>query len=295
MKGYRSQLAQPYLSEDNTLTFLKKEAFDRLQYEVRASHILIKSDLKDSPEDTLKAYNKAMKLKKSIKNEKQFAAMAETHSDDPSAEQNKGDLGYFTAFYMVYPFESAAYNTAVGEVSDPVRTRFGYHLLFIHDKRPSNGNMTAAHILISTDPDISSAEDPKEKADEIYKKIKSGEVSFEEMAENFSDDPRSARQGGLLPTFSVGRMVKEFEAAAYQLENDGDISEPSKSPYGWHIIKRIKKELNTDYKTMEPELAQKVKKDSRSKLTETASIKKIKKDYGFKENPNALKDYLSKN
>lgn len=289
LKGYRSQLAQPYLNEGSMMEELKKEAYERLKYEVKASHILINCGLESSPEDTMKAYKRALELKK-MAEKKGFDNVAQLHSDDPSAKQNAGNLGYFTAFYMVYPFESAAYNTKVGEISNPIRTRFGYHLIKVEDKRPANGSMTAAHILISTDPELSSTMHAQERANELYTKIREGE-SFEDLAAQFSDDKRSSTRGGALPPFSVGRMVKEFEEAAFKLKKDGDISTPVKTQYGWHIIKRINKREIGEYKELEKEIEQKVKKDSRSNLNENASINKIKKAYGFDENIKERNDF----
>jgi peptidyl-prolyl cis-trans isomerase SurA len=293
LAGYRAQLAQPYLSEDNMLAELKKEAYERLKFEINASHILINSKPGDSPDDTLKAYQRALKIRKSIVNGLDFNEVAKSSSEDPSAKQNGGDLGYFTGFYMVYPFESAAYNTKVGDVSMPVRTRFGYHLIKVNDKRPSNGTMNAAHILISKDPEIGSSEKPEEKAKEVIELLQEGD-SFEELAKQYSDDTRSANNGGLLPPFSVGRMVKGFEVAAFSLKKDGDISKPIETKYGWHIIKRISKEPLASYESIEKEIEGKVKKDSRSNLTEGAAIRKVIKEYGFKEFPKELEDFKSK-
>ncbi len=291
LNGYRSQLAQPYLSEGSMMEQLKKEAYERLKHEVKASHILIKCDAKASPEDTLKAYKEALNIKKRALKEG-FGKVAQEVSEDPSAKQNAGNLGYFTAFYMVYPFESAAYNTKVGEISNPVRTRFGYHLIKVEDKRPANGSMTAAHILISTDPDIASTENARERANEIHTKLREGE-DFEELAAQFSDDSRTATRGGVLPPFSVGRMVNEFEEAAFKLEKDGAYSVPIKTQYGWHIIKRINKREIGSYGSMEKEIEQKVKKDSRSNLNEGAAIRRIMKAYGFDENIKERGDFYS--
>lgn len=291
LRGYRSQLAQPYLSETDLMESLKKEAYYRLQEEIRASHILIKCDPKASPADTLKAYRKIMDLRKLAEKEG-FAEIAKKYSQDPSAKDNHGDLGYFTGFYMVYPFETAAYNTKVGEVSMPIRTRFGYHIIKVEDRRPSNGTMTAAHILVSNDPELTDAQDPEQRAKEIYARLKKGDF-FEELAAQFSDDKRTAKTGGILPPFFVGRMVPEFENAAFALKADGDISEPVESPYGWHIIKRISKEPIGKYDEIEGQIAEKVKKDTRSNLTESAAIKKIKSTYGFKENLKERDDFYA--
>lgn len=282
LAGYRKQLAQPYLSADGVMEGLQKEAYDRLQEEVRAAHILISVDSEASPEDTLKAYKKAEKVLKILKGGADFEATAKEYSEDPSVKNNGGELGYFTAFQMVYPFETAAYKTNVGEVSDIVRTQFGYHILKVLDKRPSNGKVSVAHILVSTDPQINKDGDAETKIQEIYDRIENGDP-FDVLAKNFSDDTRSARQGGDLPSFGVGRMVPEFEEVAFSLKEEGQVSEPFQTQYGWHIVKLLGKEKLQSYTDMESELSQRVKRDGRSKLTEGAVLRKIKKQYGFSQ------------
>jgi len=290
LSGYRKQLAQPYLTADGIIEELKKEAYDRLQYDVKASHILIKLDQDASSEDTAAAYKRAVRVKKNLENGQDFELMAKQYSDDPSAKTNAGNLGYFTAFYMVYPFESAAYNTEVGEISDIVRTQFGYHVLKVVDKRPSVGNIQVAHILISNDQELSKTDDPEGKIKEIYAKIEQGE-KFEDLAAQFSDDTRSAADGGILPMFGVGRMVPEFEKAAFDLKADGDISEPFSTPYGWHIVKRIQHAPIGSFETVEAEMMQKIKKDSRANLSQASVINKIKNQYGFSENLKERDDF----
>ena len=119
-------------------------------------------------------------------------------SQDPSAKQNKGDLGYFKAFQMVYPFENAAYQTEVGKVSKPVRTRFGYHLLYVEDKRPTRGEILVSHILVKSE---SENEDEflvaKKKIDEIYTKASAGD-DFASLVRDYSDDRNSVRKNGEL-------------------------------------------------------------------------------------------------
>lgn len=290
LAGYRKQLAQPYLSAEGVMEELKKEAYDRLSQEVRARHILINVDADASAEDTLKAYKKAEKVLKMLKGGADFEKVAREYSEDPSVKNNGGDLGYFTAFQMVYPFESAAFNTEVGEVSNIVRSQFGYHIIKVEDKRPSSGKVTVAHILISTDPQINKDGNAESRIREIYDRLQS-EDSFEELAKNFSDDTQSARQGGQLPAFGIGRMVPEFEEVAFSLEKEGQISEPFQTQYGWHIIKLLGKEGLAPYQSMEGQIANRVRRDSRSKLTEGAVLRKIKKEYGFSEKLKKRNDF----
>lgn len=288
---YRDQLAQPYFTIDEVKEKLKKEAYERMKTDVKASHIMIKLSPNAMPKDTLQAYNKIMDIRKKIMKGADFADMAIEFSEDPSAKDNKGNLGYFTAFYMVYPFETAAYKTEVGEISMPVRTDYGYHLIKVEDKRPAKGKVKVAHILI-TEPaegEQKSTEDVKQKIEEIYNKITDEGADFAEMARKYSEDFRSARAGGTLPAFGVGRMVPEFEQQAFSLKEVGDVSEPFKTDFGWHILMLQAKDTIGSYESLEAAIDEKVRKDSRSMLTQDAIQIKIKKQYGFDENPSAKK------
>lgn len=289
LDGYRKQLAQPYLVDSSQNMALVKQAYDRMKTEVRASHILVKCDENASPEDTLKAYNRLMEIKKRIDNGEDFTtvAKAKNGSDDPSALRNGGDLGYFTAFQMVYQFEEAAYNTPKGKVSNPVRTKFGYHILKVVDQRPARGTLKAAHIMVATGKeatpeDITSAE---KKISEIYTKLQNGE-SFESLANEFSDDSQTADKGGILPPFGTGtttRMVPEFEEAAFLLKKDNDFSNPVKTDFGYHIIKRLEYTDLKKFDELKKEIQTKVNKDERANKTQQSFIEKVKKEYGFSD------------
>lgn len=214
-----------------------------------------------------------------------FPAIAAKTSDDPSVSENKGDLNYFSAFDMVYPFETAAYTTPVGKVSPIVRTRFGYHVLKVYDKRPSRGEMSASHIMVKFPKNASTEDRQKAKAriDEIYGKLKSGQ-NFEELARQFSDDKQTNDQGGRLQPFKGGRLPKSFEEAAFALKKNGDVSEPVETPYGYHIIKRNELKTIAPFDEMRGEIKSRVARDSRSQKGREALIARVKKENGFKEN-----------
>jgi peptidyl-prolyl cis-trans isomerase SurA len=285
LKGYRQQLAQPYLTDNEVTENLIKEAYERSKYDIKASHILVKVDENALPKDTLAAYNKALKIRERLLKGENFEKVAKEISDDPSAKDNGGNLGYFTALQMVYPFENAAYNTKVGEVSMPVRTRFGYHILKVFDKRDARGQILTAHIMASTRGMQTAADTlaAKQKLEEIQAKIKQG-VDFAELAKQFSDDPGSASKGGQLPWFGTGKMVPEFEEAAFQLKNNGDVSDIIQTKFGFHIIKRLDYKPLPSFDEMKAELKQKIAKDTRSQKSRESFIERIKKEYGFKEN-----------
>lgn len=283
LEGYRAQLARPYLTDTDVLNELMREGYERLNQEVHASHILIKCDPNASPEDTLKAFNKAMDIRNQILNGSDFSIVAKDRSEDPSAKDNGGDLGYFTAFQMVYPFEDAAYKGNVGDISLPVRTRYGYHIIKIIDKRTARGEIHVAHIMIKEKKEEGGAANAEAKATEIYQKLLAGE-KFEDLSAKFSDDGSSAKKGGELPWFGTNKMVIEFEDASFALKNDGDISKPFKTSYGWHIVKRLGYKPVASYQEMEKEIKGKVSKDQRAEKTKASFITKLKKQYQFTYN-----------
>ncbi len=293
LDGYRQTLARPYLTDGAMLDVMVKEAYDRMNYEVRAAHILVKCESNASPEDSLKAFNKIMEIRNKILAGADFSTIAKQSSEDPSAKENAGDLGYFTAFQMVYQFEDAAFNTPTGQLSMPVRTRYGYHILKVSDKRPARGEVRVAHILVKEKKEDNGAENARLKAQEIYQKAKSGE-SFTELASKFSEDASSAKSGGELPWFGTNKMVSEFEEASFALKNDGDVSEPFKTSYGWHIVKRLGHRGLGTFTEMEKEIKAKVSKDNRSERTRSSFINKLKKDYNFSYNPALLNAIAAK-
>lgn len=222
-----------------------------------------------------------------------FAAAAKKTSEDPSAADNSGDLGYFTSLQMVYPFETAAYKANVGDVTMPVRTRFGYHILKIADKRPSQGEILTAHIMVKFGKDMGEKDKAnlKTKIDEIYAKLKAGE-KFEDLARQYSDDKPSAEKGGQLQWFGSSRMPIEFEKASFALANNGDYSEPFTTNYGWHIVKRLDKKGLASFNDMKGDLKQRIGKDSRTQAGRASLIEKIKKENNFKENQMSKKEFL---
>lgn len=289
LAGYRKQLALPYLIDSMQNENLIKEAYYRTKNEVRASHILIKVKPNAPATDTLRAYNRLLALKKRIENGEDFAMVASGKggSEDPSAASNGGDLGFFNAFQMVYPFEDAAYNTEKGEISNPFRTRFGYHIVKVTEKRPARGTIETSHIMVATSKKTGPNGNKEEEAkiNEIYQKLKNGS-NFEEMVRKHSDDPSSNKKGGVLPTFGTGtttRMVPAFEDAAFSIKNDGDFSPPVKTSYGYHIVKRIHWEDVPSFESMQKGLESKVTKDERSKTTQDSFVRKVKKEYKFKD------------
>ena len=281
--SYKIQLEKPYLIDTSINEELMKEAYYRTINEVNASHIMVKLSQNSTPNDTLKAWKKINSIRSSVVNgENTFEDVAQEISDDPSAKTNKGNLGFFNAFKMVYSFEDAAYNTPVGEISKPIRTRFGYHIIKVNALRPAKGRVKTAHIMIATDLDNKEdIELGKKKIQQVYEQIEQN--TFEELAQKFSDDRNSARKGGDLGWISSGgNYYKEFEDAIFSLKNDNEISKPFQTPNGWHIVKRIKYEPIGDYNKLKYELKNKIQKDARAQKTRSSFINKLKEEYKYR-------------
>ncbi|WP_203296476.1 peptidylprolyl isomerase [Luteirhabdus pelagi] len=280
-RKYQEQLSRNYIYEDKVTSDLAREAYERGQEEINANHILVRTAFDDLPQDTLKAYKKITEVREKALAGEPFDELAKQYSEEPNASETAGHLGWFGVFTMVYPFETAAYETPVGGVSDIIRTEFGYHILKVNDRREKVSQIMVSHIMIS-DKNGDASFDPKERAEEIYTMLKQGE-SFENLAKQFSDDKNSAIKGGKLRPFGRGDLrSEEFENAAYGLNEPGEISKPVKSEFGWHII-RFEQEIPEP--TFEEELAKlerQVRDGNRHKVVTQAVNQKIKDKYGFK-------------
>jgi peptidyl-prolyl cis-trans isomerase SurA len=292
--GYKQQLAKPYLSDEEEVDALVREAFERSQKEINASHILIRANAEAPPEDTLRAFNKAIEIRDRILAGEDFGTVAKATSDDPSAKTNAGNLGWFTVFRMVYPFENGAYQTEKGKVSMPVRTRFGYHLIKVNDVRPAQGEVRVSHIMIMTPEgmDDEKREDAKKRIQSLYDSLRAGS-DFAEMARKYSEDRGSASRGGELPWFGTGRMVAPFENASFALAKVGDVSEPVQTSFGWHIIKLLEQKKYDDFETAQADLRANVTKSDRNAYSKKALVERIKRNHNFTENRENLYPFYS--
>lgn len=292
LNSYRNQLAKGYLNDSKVTSKLIEEAYARNLTELRASHILISFDESVKGADTIPFYNRALALKDRIEKGENFEEVAIVESQDPSVKDNKGDLGFFTAFRMVYPFESAAYKTPVGHLSNPVRTRFGYHIIKVTDSRPNKGEVAVAHIMLAKPADNNPVllDKNKKTIAEIYAKIQQGE-SFEALAAQFSEDKSTASKGGVLQRFGSGQLsAEEFENVAFSLKNKGDISQPFETQFGWHIVKLIDTYPIQSLDQMKVELENKIKRDERSLIITTTLAQKLKAKYTFETNAKEYKN-----
>ncbi len=278
-EGYRESLANSYINSKDLTEKLIQEAYDRYKEEISAEHILLRTS---NEEDTLAAYHKIDSIRQLALAGDDFPSLAKTYSEDPTASKNGGDLGYFTSMRMVYPFESAAYNTPVGEISPIVKTKFGYHILHIKDRRPSQGKTSASHIMIrTTSRDNSEKQEiARNKIFEIHDQLNNG-VDWTQLCKQFSDDNNTKNKAGKLPPFGTGQMPPTFFQAASDLQDDGQYSDPFTTPYGWHIVKLDGRLPIESYDKMKPKIKNHISRDERVAITQQALVNKLKIENGF--------------
>ena len=281
LNKYVKQLQNTYLTDKETEENLLKEAYERTKYELNVSHILIRID--ENNNDTLDVYNKLNSLREPLLNLPFEEFKNRFQKDEDLIIEN---LGYFSAFKMIYKFENMSYKTQVGEVSRPFRTRFGFHILKVNDKRPSLGEITVGHIMT-----YKSKPDAFKRISNILDSINSG-ISFEYLAKKYSDDKNSSFRGGRLNPFSSGQINSiPFENAAFGLENKNDISKPIETKYGWHIVKLYDKKSVQKFDEIKYQLLNKLKKSSRYSIISESFYDFLLSRYGL-DYENSNLDYF---
>lgn len=281
LNKYVKQLQNTYLTDRETEENLLKEAYERTKYELNVSHILIRID--ENNNDTLDVYNKLNSLREPLLNLPFEEFKNRFQKDEDLIIEN---LGYFSAFKMIYKFENMSYKTQVGEVSRPFQTRFGFHILKVNDKRPSLGEITVGHIMT-----YKSKPDAFKRISNILDSINSG-ISFEYLAKKYSDDKNSSFKGGRLNPFSSGQINSiPFENAAFGLENKNDISKPIETKYGWHIVKLYDKKNVQKFDEIKYQLLNKLKKSSRYSIISESFYDFLLSRYGL-DYENSNLDYF---
>lgn len=283
VKAYRDQLAGGYLVDQKTKDNLLKIEYDRLMTELRVWHILVGCPGNASPADTAEAWGTATKIRDRIIKGESFEIVAKGASDDPTVKSNGGDLGYITAFQTTMSFENAAYSLRIGELSGPVRSADGYHIIKVTEKRPAQGSVLVQHIMKTVPPGYSEEEDKEAEAEinTIYNKLENGEP-FDELAKTESDHSSSASNGGRLEWFSSGETVKEFAEAAFAIPQKGDFSEPVRTSAGWHIIRLIDKKAPPSFEEAKPYLESQLMRSSLISEAREVLINNLKSEYGYR-------------
>ena len=240
--GHRNELANPYLEDKSTINRLVEEAYTRMQEEVNVSHIMI--HISEDPQKNKESKARLDSIRKEFKaGNGSFAELAKKHSTDRSTSNRGGSMGWIISGHWPYTFEEAAWATKNGDVSEVIETFAGFHIILVNDRRPARGQVNAKHILkLTHGKSPEEAEKAKAQIDSIYGILASKtpaelEAAFSEIASTESECG-SRQKGGDLGWFSAGQMVPEFETATFAL-NNGQMSQPVKSQFGWHIIYRV--------------------------------------------------------
>lgn len=281
---FREDLIKPYLIKNSLQQGELMKAYNRMSEVVKASHILLQFPNNASREDTIAVFRMAQKLKAEAEAGADFNELALEHSEDPSAKDNKGSLGYFTALQMVHQFEDAAFSLQIGEISDPILTNFGYHIIKLEDRKPNPGEIKVSHILVRAQlGDPISEERALRKVGDIYTELQKPESIWEEVCEMYSEDMGSRNSGGALPWIGLGSVIPEFERVAFSLTEVGEISPPVKTPYGFHIIRLEERRPIPSFDEMEASIKSRILRDSRSTLIQSQVTAIQKSRYGFNE------------
>jgi peptidyl-prolyl cis-trans isomerase SurA len=212
--------------------------------EYNASHILVRLPEQSSPERIEEARARALKARSEALGGVDFARLAATYSDAPDALEG-GSLGWRSHERLPELFAAALSRLKPGEVSEPLRSPAGFHVLKLHDRRDAAGGAApltqtrARHILVRTSELVSEAEARRRIAD-LRERIVNGNAEFGALAKAHSDDTASAARGGELDWVHPGDTVPEFERALQELK-PGELSQPVRTPFGYHLIQVLER------------------------------------------------------
>lgn len=292
LEGYRKQLANSYLVDNEVSDNLIKEVFDRKKKDVDVSHIMIACDQKANNVTVEKAERRIKEVQKLLNRGEDFEKVAREMSEDEQSAKRGGNIGYVTAMLPkgFYALETAVYTTPVGEVSDIIRTAFGFHIVKVNAIRDAIGEMEVSHILIRKKYKGQIVKNAKQQADSIYMALTAGE-NFDVLCKKFSQDTKTKDRSGYLGFFGINRYERAFEEAAFAIKNDGGYSRPIESQVGYHIIKRLSKKDLSDFNKAQKQLKRVVSSSERFDIAREALIEEIKKDGELKENKAAFNNF----
>jgi len=292
LAGYRKQLAKSYLKDKELSERLINEVIERMKQDVQVEHIFVSAETKSSEARKNAAKDKIYNIyEKLVSNDGNgFSEMAKTLSEDKLSAVKGGKLGYYTAPLPdgFYEFENTMYELEAGAFSTPVRSKMGYHIVRVTNKRPARGEMEIAHILVRKKS--RSSEAARILIDSVYGLLEEGR-NFENMAAKFSEDIKSKSNGGYLGYFGINQYEADFEDAAFALEKDGAYSQPVETDLGYHIIKRISKRDNSDLERLRKRIQARINNNDRFEIAEQKMIENVKAEASFDEDPLMLKRF----
>ena len=262
--GYKADIVKNYLVDTTVNQRLEREAYERMRTNVDVDHIMLPLGRDKAENEKLQA--RLDSIKKCVESGQSWNELAKKYSIDPSVKNNGGHYGYIASGMFPYVWEYTAYNTPVGQICKPFSTNFGNHLIRVNNRRDDPGQVLVEHILLlfPRNANDSAKAVVKQKIDSIYTAVKQG-ANFEEMAKAKSQDPGSAKSGGKLPWFGVNRMVPQFEKVSYAL-NDGEISQPFETTYGYHIVKKLSHKGVPSFEEAKKTIDAQIQQDERSTI-----------------------------
>ena len=288
LQNFRSQVAENFLNDDASMNELIDEAFLRGEKDIRLAHIFIPASSDDSSIQIQRAQTKINKAYEALK-QRSFEQVALEYSGDPAVQSNKGTIGWITVFVLPYAIENIVYSTPVGQYSKPFRSTTGFHIFKNIAERKAVGRTRAAQILLPVPPDgiQKHRDEVKAKADSILVAIQNG-ADFKSLALQFSSDNFSYQNGGELPEFGVGRYDPVFESAAFSLQNDGDMSKPVLTEFGYHIIKRLEHippQVDKNDEKWRENVKQLITQSDRMEVSRKKLLKNIQQETNFRKLP----------
>lgn len=293
LAGYRQQLSRNYLADREIMSKLTKEAYDRMEKDVNISHIFVKVAPNANPSDTLVAYKKINALHRQLRSGKRFSTLAKEASEDESTKDDGGQIGYITGLQLpgFYGLETTAYNTPKGTYSAPIRSRIGYHIVYVDDIRPARGRIEVAHLLVRVVDKANDEAKAQQKINRLYRELQAG-AKLEDLAKLESEDDRTAKKGGYIGYIKIGQYENSFEEAAFKIEQDGAYSRPFRTSVGWHIVKRVSYPGLETYDNMKGRLQNLIRRDTRFEIVQDALVENIKKEANYKEVTNVKNEFL---
>ncbi|MCU0453496.1 MAG: peptidylprolyl isomerase [Bacteroidetes bacterium] len=234
ISGYEQSLAQSYMLDKELVEPGVRRLYDRKQFMLRASHILLRLPENASPQDTLRVWNRAMELI-GIAAKKSFDTLAMTASEDQSVSFNRGNLGFFSVGRMVPAFEDACYALEPGQMTQtPVRSPFGYHLIKLLDRQANRGAVQISHILVRGENPADTAW-IRDTVSVIMAKLRAG-VPFNTLVAEYSTDENSVMRGGDIGAYERDRLPQDLGDLLYATPKDS-IAPPYFAPYGAHVFR----------------------------------------------------------
>ena len=295
LEGYRNQLASSFLLDKQLLKRLVDEAYQRKGIDVEVRHILTKIPSKATAKDSNFAFQRALNIKEQLEQGGTFEDLAMRFSDDKTKVNNRGSLGYINGILPkgYYAVETALHALPINEISDPILSPRGYHIIQVLNRREARGQMEISQILIRVRGDQAQERSAKkQQAEELLAQLNNGE-NFEDLARKYSEDKATSSRGGYIGYVGVGVYEKSFEDAVFALKKDGDFTQLIESTLGYHIIKRVSKKERLPIEAERRSIEAEIKKTERLDLAKSSLLERILQESGIQFNQGVYNNLLN--